>query len=88
MIEISAEEAVELLGENLISTTVEAPVPQGETQDDTEVVFITTDATHAHSGETRVIQVHELNEQTANHFLPVMTSEEQAAANTLADLAR
>ena len=89
---MTPEEAAQLLGENLVSNIVTAP-EAAEHQDDeqvqqTEMVYITTESVPGDRiiHETQEIHVQELAAQPGVHYIPMLTSDEQAVANTLADL--
>ena len=89
---MTPEEAAQLLGENLVNnivTTPEAGNNESDEQEQTEMVYITTESVQSDgNNDSYEAHVHELPEQSNIHFLPMLTSEEQAVANTLADLAQ
>ncbi len=88
---MTPEEAAQLLGENLVSSIITGGGQQTEEQcrENSELVFVTADSTQKGAGESaQEVQAQELNEQPISHHVPMMTSEEQAVANTLAYLAQ
>ena len=89
---MTPEEAAQLLGENLVNnivTTPEAGNNESDEQEQTEMVYITTESVQSDgNNDSYEAHAHELSGQSNVHFLPMLTSEEQAVANTLADLAQ
>ena len=89
---MTPEEAAQLLGENLVNnivTTPEAGNNERDEQEQTEMVYIATDfAQSDRNNDSTEGHAHEFSGQSNIHFLPMLTSEEQAVANTLADLAQ
>ena len=89
IIEMTPEEAAQLFCENLVTNIVTTPETlnnERQEEEQTEMVYITTDSVE--SDRNNDSNEHELSGQSNIHFLPMLTSEEQAVANTLADLAQ
>ena len=89
---MTPEEAAHLLGDNLMTNIVTPPEvgnSESDEQEQTEMVYITTESVQSdQNNDCYEAHVHELPGQSNIHFLPMLTSEEQAVANTLADLAQ